>query len=163
MRFAAPRGTQDVLPDRAPLWVWVEEKFRRIARLYGYGEIRTPMFEHTQLFARTSGDSSDIVSKEMYTFQDRGDDSLTLRPAGTASVVRAYVEHGISATQTLAKLYYIAPMFRYDRPQAGRFRQHHQAGIEAIGTDDPAIDAEVIGLGRHYLGDLGVTGAVIYI
>jgi histidyl-tRNA synthetase len=163
MQFAAPRGTHDILPDQTPLWQWLEGKFRRIARLYGYEEIRTPLFEFTPVYSRTAGETSDIVGKEMYTFQDRGGDSLTLRPEGTAGVVRAYLQHGLNATRPLAKLYYIAPNFRYERSQAGRYRQHHQAGIEAIGSQDPALDAEVIALGKHYLEDVGLTGVTLYI
>lgn len=163
MQFAAPRGTHDIMPNETPLWQWLEGKFRGIARLYGYEEIRTPIFELTPVYSRTSGESSDIVRKEMYTFEDRGGESHTLRPEGTAGVVRAYLQHGLNSTRPLAKLYYIAPNFRYERPQAGRYRQHHQVGIEAIGSQDPALDAEIISYGRHYLDDVGLTGAALYI
>ncbi|MBW3622204.1 MAG: histidine--tRNA ligase [Armatimonadetes bacterium] len=163
MQYAAPRGTHDIMPDETPLWHWLEEKFRRVTRLYGYQEIRTPVFEHTEVFARTSGESSDIVRKEMYTFEDRSGQSLSLRPEGTAGVVRAYLQNGLNATMPLAKLCYIAPNFRYERPAAARYRQHHQVGIEAIGSQDPALDAEIIGFGRHYLDDVGLTGTALSI
>ncbi len=159
----APRGTHDILPEEIPLWHWLEAKFRTIARLYQYHEIRTPLFEATGVFSRTAGETSDLVRKEMYTFNDRGDDSMTLRPEGTASVVRAYLQHGMNATQSLAKLYYVAPIFRYERPQAGRYRQHHQVGIEALGSKDAALDAEVIALGWHYLNDIGLVSPTLFL
>ena len=123
-------------------WRYVEAVMRRICAQYGYKEIRTPVFEHTELFKRGIGDTTDVVEKEMYTFTDRGNRSITLRPENTASAVRAFCEHKLYAEPAPTKLYYIGPMFRYDRPQAGRYRQFHQFGIEALGVDTPAIDAE---------------------
>lgn len=162
-RFAAPRGTADVFPDEAQERLRLENTFRELCNLYGYGEIRTPIFEDTDLFARSSGQSSDIVTKQMYTFLDRGGNSITLRPEGTASVVRAYAEHGVYATQSLFKAYYIGPIFRYERPQAGRLRQHHQVGIEALGGSEPSLDAEVISLAMEYLSRAGIKGMKLHI
>jgi len=143
----APRGTYDVLPQESAKWQEIERTINELCNLYQYKEIRTPVFEHTELFQRGVGDTPDIVQKEMYTFQDRGDRSLTLRPEGTASVVRSYVEHKLfGQPDQPVKLYYTGPMFRYERPQAGRMRQFVQFGVEAIGSKDPAIDAEVIAL-----------------
>jgi histidyl-tRNA synthetase len=136
---------------------------REACRRYNYKEIRTPIFEHTELFQRGVGETTDIVEKEMYTFKDRGERSITLRPEGTAAVVRSYIEHKLYAEQQPTKLYYLGPMFRYDRPQAGRYRQFHQFGVEAIGSAGPAIDAEVIALAVNVLGDLGLTDLQIYI
>ncbi|TQR19228.1 histidine--tRNA ligase [Psychrobacillus vulpis] len=147
MDIKVPRGTQDILPSDSGKWQIVEELIRETCSLFQYKEIRTPIFEHTELFTRSVGDTTDIVQKEMYTFQDRGDRSLTLRPEGTASTVRAYVEHKMFGyADQPVKLYYMGPMFRYERQQAGRYRQFVQFGIEAIGSADPAIDAEVISL-----------------
>ncbi|TQR14795.1 histidine--tRNA ligase [Psychrobacillus soli] len=147
MDIKVPRGTQDILPSETGKWQVVEELIRETCRMYQYKEIRTPIFEHTELFTRSVGDTTDIVQKEMYTFQDRGDRSLTLRPEGTASAVRAFVEHKMFGyPDQPVKLYYMGPMFRYERQQAGRYRQFVQFGIEAIGSADPAIDAEVISL-----------------
>lgn len=154
MRYSAPRGTQDILAKESPQWQYVEEKFRGICRLYDYNDIRTPTFEETELFTRSIGEHTDIVSKEMYTFQDRGERSMTLRPEGTAPVVRAYLQHKLFGEMPVSKFYYITSIFRYERPQAGRYREHHQVGVEAIGSQDPAIDAEVISLLMQYLGSL---------
>ncbi|MHB0912357.1 MAG: histidine--tRNA ligase [Armatimonadota bacterium] len=156
MRYAAPRGTQDILPKESPRWRYVEDKFRDICRLYDYEELRTPTFEETELFTRSIGEHTDIVSKEMYTFADRAARSITLRPEGTAPVVRAYLQHKLSAEMPVVKLYYITSIFRYERPQAGRYREHHQVGIEALGSQDPALDAEVISLGMRFLDSLGL-------
>jgi histidyl-tRNA synthetase len=146
MDIKVPRGTQDILPSETGKWQIVEDLIET-CRLYQYKEIRTPVFEHTELFTRSVGDTTDIVQKEMYTFQDRGNRSLTLRPEGTASAVRAFVEHKMFGyPDQPVKLYYMGPMFRYERQQAGRYRQFVQFGIEAIGSADPAIDAEVISL-----------------
>ncbi len=158
MRYAAPRGTADALPEQSRRWQYVEGKFRDICRLYGYGEFRTPTFEETELFARSVGEHTDIVGKEMYTFLDRGGRSMTLRAEGTAPVVRAYVQHKLFGEQPISKFYYITSVFRYERPQAGRFREHHQVGVEAFGSQDPALDAEVISLGVQYLTSLGIHG-----
>jgi len=157
-KYAAARGTNDILPGETPKWQFVEAKFREICAAYNYREIRTPTFEDTGLFTRSIGETTDIVSKEMYTFTDRGGRSITLRAEGTAPVVRAYVEHSLGADLPLSKLYYITSVFRYERPQAGRYREHHQLGVEAIGSADAALDAEVISLGMSFLSALGVTG-----
>lgn len=163
MQYSAPRGTKDIMPPETPLWRWLEDTFRGVCRLFNYSEIRTPIFEDTDLFTRSAGESSDIVTKQMYTFRDRGDSSLTLRPEGTAGVVRAYLEHGMPATSPVARFFYIGPIFRYERPQAGRYRQHHQVGVECFGVEDPIADAEVISLGSTYLSKLGIAGTVLYI
>lgn len=147
MDIKLPRGTQDILPSETAKWQIVEDLIREECRMFHYKEIRTPVFEHTELFTRGVGDTTDIVQKEMYTFQDRGNRSLTLRPEGTASVVRSFVEHKMFGyPDQPVKLYYMGPMFRYERQQAGRYRQFVQFGMEAIGSADPAIDAEVISL-----------------
>lgn len=157
MDFKLPRGTQDILPEQSAKWQYIEQKVHDICRRYHYKEIRTPIFEHTELFARGVGDTTDIVQKEMYTFMDRGGRSLTLRPEGTASAVRAYVENKMyGLPDQPVKLYYIGPMFRYERPQSGRMRQFVQFGVEAMGSDDPAIDAEVIALNMDFYKELGL-------
>ncbi len=158
MRYKRPRGTQDILPDQIPEWRLAEDTFREICRRFRYSEIRTPIFEDTDLFIRSVGEETDIVSKEMYTFTDRGGRSLTLRPEGTAPVIRAFLENNLQGQdrQRLVKLFYIAPVFRYDRPQAGRYRQHHQAGAEAIGSQNPAVDAEVIHLALTFYRAMGI-------
>lgn len=153
-----PRGTNDLLPTEQPYWNYVAAHFKDICAAYGYGEIRTPVFEDTRLFQRTVGEGTDIVEKEMYTFSDRGGDSLTLRPEGTAPVVRAYLENGMHRLPQPVKLSYIASIFRYDRPQAGRLRQHHQFGVEALGESAATIDAEVISLLLHLYRSVGLTG-----
>ena len=153
-----PRGTTDVLPNEQAYWSYVTAHFKSICNSYGYGEIRTPVFEDTRLFQRTVGEGTDIVEKEMYTFSDRGGDSLTLRPEGTAPVVRAYLEHGMHRLPQPVKLSYTASIFRYDRPQAGRLRQHHQFGVEALGEESAAIDAEVISLLLSLYRSVGLSG-----
>lgn len=155
-RFSAPRGTQDVLPIASPRWQYVEGKFREICRLFDFKEIRTPTFEETELFRRHTGETTDIVNKEMYTFEDRGGRSLTLRPEGTPPTVRAYLEHNLGAELPVVKLYYINRIFRYERPQAGRYREHNQLGVEMIGSADPSADAEVISLAWQILASLGL-------
>jgi histidyl-tRNA synthetase len=152
-----PRGTHDILPNEQPLWRRVTGEMERLAGLYGYRPIQTPVFEDTALFLRTSGAGSDVVQKEMYTFTDRSDRSLTLRPEGTAPICRAYVEHGMHRDPQPVKLFTIAPMYRYGAPGRGRYREHWQASVEALGTDDPAIDAELIQLYDTLLARLGVT------
>lgn len=152
-----PRGTSDILPAETVKWQAVEDSMRQSFRRYHYGEIRTPIFEHTELFARGVGETTDIVSKEMYTFADRAERSLTLRPEGTAGVVRAYVENKLYGEPGLTKLYYIGPMFRYEKPQKGRERQFYQYGCEVLGSDAPAADAEVVALNLNILTDLGLT------
>ena len=156
MKYAAPRGTKDILPNETPLWQWVEAACREVFELYNYKEIRTPVFEATELFSRSIGTSTDIVKKEMYTFPDRKGRSLTLRPEETAPVVRACLENNLISPDNLVKLYYFGPMFRYERPQAGRQRQFHQAGVEAFGSADPLLDAEVIQMSVKLFEKLGL-------
>ena len=155
-RFEAPRGTHDILPSEQPLWRHVTRTMEEVCRLYGYRPIVTPGFEDTDLIVRTSGGGSDIVQKETYTFTDRGGRSLTLRPEATAPICRAYLEHGLHREPQPQKLYTIGPMWRYERPQKGRYREHWQLSAEAIGTDDPAIDAELIQLYSELLRRLEV-------
>jgi histidyl-tRNA synthetase len=157
MKFERPRGTHDLVPAEIPLWSRVTGEIERLCALYGYRRIMTPVFEDTSLFVRTSGEGSDVVQKEMYTFTDRGDRSLTLRPEATAPICRAYVEHGMHREPQPVKLYTIASIYRYASPQKGRYREHFQASVEAIGSDDPSIDAELIQLYDTLLGRLGVT------
>jgi histidyl-tRNA synthetase len=156
-RIERPRGTHDILPSEQPLWRRVTGEMERLTGLYGYRPIQTPVFEDTDLFLRTSGQGSDVVQKEMYTFADRSERSLTLRPEGTAPIARAYVEHGLHREPQPQKLYTIAPMYRYGAPGRGRYREHWQLSVEAIGTEDPAIDAEIIQLYDTLLGRLGIT------
>ncbi len=156
-KFAAPRGTSDILPEDWPWWRYVRDTAERVCELFGYQRIETPMFEHAGVFLRTSGESSDIVAKEVYLFEDRGHDMLALRPEGTATVMRAYIEHGMASQPQPIRLYYVGPNFRYDRPQAGRYRQHTQLGVEAVGDDGPLIDAEVIDLQATFYRELGLT------
>lgn len=151
-----PRGTKDILPDTVGQWLYVEQKVRELCSRYGYKEIRTPMFEHTELFLRGIGETTDVVEKEMYTFTDRGGRSVTLRPENTAAAVRAYLQNKLYADADLTKLFYIGSMFRYDRPQAGRLREFHQFGVEALGGDNPAVDAEIILLAVNFLKSLGL-------
>ena len=160
-RFEAPRGTHDILPSEQPLWQWVKSEMADVCALYGYGRIDTPVFEDTELIVRTSGGGSDVVQKETYTFTDRGGRSLTLRPEATAPICRAYIQHGLHREAQPQKLYTIGPMWRYDRPQRGRYREHWQLSVEAIGTDDPAIDAEIIQLYAELLRRVGVTDYVL--
>ncbi len=158
MKYKAPRGTQDILPGESWKWNRVERIFRDTAERYGYREIRTPVFEETELFTRGIGDSTDIVRKEMYTFEDRKGRSLTLRPEGTAGVVRSYIEHSMGRSARVTKLYYFCPMFRYERPQAGRYRQFWQWGLEAIGSMSPGVDAEIVGFSVRIFERLGLEG-----
>ena len=163
MLTKAPRGTKDIIPKEAYKWNYLEEKFRKLCRLYGYEEIRTPIFEHTELFKRGVGDTTDIVQKDMYTFKDRGDRDLTLKPEGTAGVIRAFIENKMYAETQPTKLFYITPCFRYERPQSGRQRQFHQFGVEAIGSDTPSLDAEVISLAMQFLGEAGLNDLTVSI
>ncbi|HEU0304311.1 MAG TPA: histidine--tRNA ligase, partial [Gaiellaceae bacterium] len=156
--FEAPRGTHDIVPGEQPRWRRVLGAAEDVCRLYGYRRIDTPVFEDTEVFARTSGAGSDVVQKEMYTFEDRGGRSLTLRPEATAPIVRAYLQHGMHREPQPVKLYTVGPMYRYSAPQRGRYREHWQLSVEAIGTDDPAIDAELIALYADLLERLAVTG-----
>ena len=163
MKFRVPRGTKDILPNEIPIWHHIETTSRDTFELYGFNEIRTPIFESTDLFERGIGDDTDIIQKEMYTFTDKGNRSLTLRPEGTASVVRAYLENKLYASQSQSKLYYVGPMFRYERPQAGRYRQFHQIGVEHIGTNHPSADAEVIAMGYRLFEKLGIKNLKVLI
>jgi histidyl-tRNA synthetase len=156
MKFQKPKGTQDLLPGAVERWQYIEQKARELGRRFHYKEIRTPIFEATELFRRGVGETTDIVEKEMYTFEDKSGGSLTLRPEGTAGVVRAYVENKLFAEPDVVKLFYLGPMFRYERPQAGRYRQLHQFGVEALGSADPALDAEVIALGWLFFREVGI-------
>ncbi|HPT79483.1 MAG TPA: histidine--tRNA ligase [Candidatus Atribacteria bacterium] len=158
MLTKAPKGTKDVLPQESYKWHYIEDTIRDITRSFGYSEIRTPVFEHTELFVRSVGDTTDIVKKEMFTFEDKGHRSLTLRPEGTAGVVRAYIEHNLYTDLQPAKLYYIAPCFRHERPQAGRLREFHQFGIEAFGGKEASLDAEIIALAVTLFDRLGIKG-----
>jgi histidyl-tRNA synthetase len=154
----AVKGTRDILPPSSEVWNHVEAVARRVFRAYNYREIRTPILEETALFARSVGEETDIVSKEMYTFEDRDGSSLTLRPEATASVIRAYIEHRLDQLGGLQKLYYLGPMFRRERPQKGRYRQFYQIGAEAIGSESPAVDAEVIEMVTEVLSQSGLSG-----
>jgi len=155
-KLQAPKGTRDLLPPDTALWARVEATARRVFGLYGYGEIRTPLFEETELFARGVGESTDIVGKEMYTFADKGGRSLTLRPESTAAVCRAYVEHGMQSLPQPVRLFYVGPQFRYERPQKGRFRQFHQIGAELLGgRGGPDSDVEILLMLVRFLGELG--------
>ena len=156
MLSKAPRGTKDITPKDVYKWHYVEKKFREICALYGYEEIRTPIFEHTEVFARSVGDTTDVVQKEMYSFTDRGDRQLSLKPEGTAGVIRSFIENKMYADTQPTKLYYITPCFRYERPQAGRQRQVHQFGIEVLGSDGPSVDAEVISLAVQFFNEMGL-------
>ncbi|MGE0687838.1 MAG: histidine--tRNA ligase [Dehalococcoidia bacterium] len=152
----APRGVDDLLPADQPYWRWLRETATRVAESYGYGEIQTPVFEHAGVWLRPGAEGTDVVDKEMYRFEDRGGDDLVLRPEGTAGVVRAYLEHGMASQPQPVRLFYFIDVFRYDRPQAGRYRVHHQFGVEAIGDGDPALDAEVIDLLATFYRELGL-------
>jgi len=159
--ISAVRGTYDILPGDTPLWQFVEARARSVFQRHGFCELRTPIFEQTELFVRSIGDATDIVEKEMYTFPDRKGRSLTLRPEGTASVVRACLEHNLLAQQKAARLYYCGPMFRYERPQAGRQRQFNQIGVELFGSYSPLADAEVIALLVRLYEELGLTNLTV--
>lgn len=163
MSIQRPKGTPDFLPGTVEKWQYLETKARDLCRRFHYREVRTPIFEHTELFTRGVGETTDIVQKEMYTFTDKGDRSVTLRPEGTAGVVRAYVENKLYGEPDLSKLYYIGPMFRYEQPQAGRARQFHQFGVEAFGSADPSLDAEVIALGYTFYREIGLKDVTVEI
>ena len=154
--YQAPRGTKDILPEEQPYWRYIEQKVANITRLYGYSRIDTPTFEDTALFSRGVGEATDIVQKEMYTFDDRGGNKITLRPEGTAAICRAYLEHGMQNLPQPVKLFNLASFFRYERPQAGRYREFHQFGCEAIGEVDPVLDAEVIDMAWQFFNSLGI-------
>ena len=163
MNFKRPRGTADVLPEDQPYWSHVYDVARKVANQFGYRKIDTPTFEDTKLFERGVGNETDIVQKEMYSFEDHGGDSITLRPEGTASVCRAYIENGLHNLPQPVRMYYAAAMYRYERPQAGRVRQFHQFGVEAIGDPSPEVDAEIIELGWKYIADLGIKNVTLRI
>ncbi|MCX7800557.1 MAG: histidine--tRNA ligase [Fimbriimonadales bacterium] len=156
MRFQAPRGTQDILPGASHAWRRIEGEFAEWMSLHGYKEIRTPAFEDTELFVRTSGDTSDIVTKQMYTFTDKGGRSVTLKPEGTAPAMRALIEHALCPSGSVARLFYVTPIFRYERPQKGRLRQAHQLGFELVGSASPEADAEVIELTVGFYRRIGI-------
>ena len=163
IKYQKPRGTQDFLPDYIDKWNYVASVWRDTVEKYNFREIVTPIFENTELFIRTAGDTSDIVTKEMYTFLDRGNRSITLRPEGTAAVIRAYFENKLNLGTQPVKLFYLMPMFRYERPQAGRYRQHHQYGVECIGVRSPYIDVEVMSLFMDFYKKLGIVEPVIWL
>jgi len=160
-KFQAPRGTRDILPGESERWEWLEARTRDILSRYGYREVRTPLFEATDLFVRSVGEATDIVQKELYTFEDRKGRSLTLRPEGTAPLVRAYLEHSLGHGDPVTRLSYIGPMFRYERPQAGRFRQFWQIGAELLGPGAPPADAEMIDLFVAILEGIGLSGITV--
>ncbi len=162
-KITAPKGTHDVLPSDIHIWQKIEQSMLKISSDYGYKEIRFPTFEHTELFNRGVGDTTDVVQKEMYTFFDKGDRSITLRPEGTASTVRSYIENGLSNLPLPAKLCYCVSCFRYERPQAGRFREFRQFGIENFGSSSPYTDAEIISLAINLLNSVGVKGLSLYV
>ena len=153
----APKGTKDIMPSQVYKWHYVEKKFAEICDRFGFKEIRTPVFEHTELFTRGVGDTTDIVQKEMYTFNDHGNRSITLKPEGTSPAVRAFVEHKQYAEVQPTKLYYVTPCYRYEKPQSGRLREFHQFGIEIFGTSSMLADADVICLGHDFLKEMGIT------
>ncbi|MEA2109968.1 MAG: histidine--tRNA ligase [Pseudomonadota bacterium] len=159
MGLQAIKGFNDILPAETNAWQWIENVFHQLLSSYNYGEIRLPFLEYTELFSRSIGDNTDIVEKEMYTFHDRSNRSLTLRPEGTASVVRAFIQHGMAATGNINKLYYLGPMFRYERPQKGRYRQFYQLGAEVFGEEDYHQDAEIIIMLARYFHILGISSA----
>ena len=163
MLSKAPRGTKDITPKDVYKWHYIEKKFREICALYGYEEIRTPIFEHTEVFSRSVGDTTDVVQKEMYTFTDRGYRQLSLKPEGNAGVIRSFIENKMYADTQPTKLYYITPCFRYERPQAGRQRQFHQFGIEVLGSDGPSVDAEVISLAVQFFNEMGLNNLSVNI
>ena len=163
MLTKAPRGTKDITPKESYKWNYVENKFREICGLYGYEEMRTPIFEHTELFKRSVGDTTDVVQKEMYSFEDKGGRDITLKPEGTAGVIRAFIENKLSSDSQPTKMLYIIPCFRYERPQAGRQRQFHQFGVEAVGSDNPSLDAEVIALAVQFFNEVGLKDLAVSI
>ena len=158
-----PKGTKDVVPDAAYKWHYLEDVVRKTAAEFGFKEIRTPTFEHTELFLRGVGETTDIVNKEMYTFTDKGDRSITLKPEGTAGVARAYIENCLGDMPQPVKMYYLTPVFRYERPQAGRLREHHQFGVELYGSASPYADAEVMLVAKTLFDKLGLTEPVLNI
>ena len=156
-----PKGTKDVLPTESYKWHFLEKKIRQTARLFGLQEVRTPTFEHTELFARGVGETTDIVNKEMYTFIDKGDRSITLKPEGTAGVARCFIENGLAQLPMPLRMYYITPVFRYERPQAGRLREHHQFGVEMYGVDSAELDVETMLIAKNIFDSLGIKGITL--
>lgn len=156
MAISSIKGFNDILPGEVEKWQHIEATARRVFELYGFAEIRVPILEKTELFSRSIGDTTDIVEKEMYSFVDKGENRVTLRPEGTASVMRAFIEHKLYAADVVAKLYYMGPMFRYERPQKGRYRQFHQIGAEVTGVTDPKVDAQVLTMLCHFFAELGL-------
>ena len=156
MQYRAPRGTSDILPVEQRYWRYIEARAEELSKKFGYARLDTPVFEDSGLFVRSVGEGTDIVEKEMYTFLDRGGDSNTLRPEGTAPICRAYLEHGMQNLPQPVRLYYFCPVFRYERPQAGRYREHHQFGAEVLGDGDPSVDAEVVELAWKLMDSLGL-------
>jgi histidyl-tRNA synthetase len=161
--LTAVKGFNDILPDESGRWQYIEQTARRVFELNGFGEIRVPVMEKTELFCRSIGDATDIVEKEMYTFIDKGENSVTLRPEGTAGVMRAFIEHKLYAQDPIAKLYYLGPMFRYERPQKGRYRQFHQIGAELTGVHDPLADAQVLNMLTFFFREIGLTEPTLQI
>ncbi|WP_019774351.1 histidine--tRNA ligase, partial [Streptococcus sobrinus] len=165
MKLQKPKGTQDILPAESAKWQYVENVARETFKKYNYGEIRTPMFEHYEVISRSVGDTTDIVTKEMYDFHDKGDRHITLRPEGTAPVVRSFVENKLFApeVQKPVKMYYIGSMFRYERPQAGRLREFHQVGVECFGSSNPATDVETIAMAYQLFHELGIKDVTLHL
>ena len=163
MALTAVKGFNDILPDESGRWQYIEQTARRVFELNGFGEIRVPVMEKTELFCRSIGDATDIVEKEMYTFTDKGENSVTLRPEGTAGVMRAFIEHKLYAQDPIAKLYYMGPMFRYERPQKGRYRQFHQIGAEITGVNDPLADAQVLNMLTSFFREIGLNEPALQI
>lgn len=163
MKITSVKGFNDILPENSHKWQLIENTARKVFHLYGYDEIRTPIVEKTQVFTRSIGEATDIVEKEMYSFPDKNDLSLTLRPEGTASVVRAFVQNSLQSRNTLNKLYYMGPMFRYERPQKGRYRQFHQIGAEVFGSAEPRLDAEMLSMIMHFFEDINISGLELQI
>lgn len=157
MAITGIKGFNDILPGEVRKWQHVEDTARRVFEIYGFSEIRVPVLEKTELFARSIGDATDIVEKEMYSFTDKGGNAVTLRPEGTAGVIRSYIEHKLHVADSVAKMYYLGPMFRYERPQKGRYRQFHQIGVEVAGVSDPKVDAQVLTMLCHFFAELGLT------
>lgn len=163
MALTAVKGFNDILPEESGRWQYIEQTARRVFELNGFGEIRVPIMEKTELFCRSIGDATDIVEKEMYTFTDKGENSVTLRPEGTAGVMRAFIEHKMYAQDPIAKLYYMGPMFRYERPQKGRYRQFHQIGAEITGVNDPLADSQVLNMLTTFFREIGLTEPTLQI
>ena len=158
-----PKGTKDILPEESYKWQYIEKTAREVARIFGVKEIKTPTFEHTEVFERGVGDTTDIVNKEMYTFLDKGGRSITLKPEGTAGVARAFIENGLNNSALPVKLYYLTSCFRYERPQAGRLREFHQFGVEVLGAETPFVDAEVILMAKTFFDKLKISNLTLYI